>query len=42
MNEYAQLTENILRSGRKQGTIPSVTSGKKQRYSCRECGRSWY
>jgi len=29
-------------SGRKVGVNATVTGGKKQRYSCRECGRSWY
>ena len=29
-------------SGRKQGMTPSIKYGKRQRYLCRECGRSWY
>ena len=28
-------------AGRKVGMYPTLT-GKKQRYQCRECGRTWY
>lgn len=30
------------KSGRKQGKVATVSAGKKQRYLCKECGRSWY
>jgi len=29
-------------AGRKQGKVATVSAGKKQRYLCKECGRSWY
>lgn len=29
-------------AGRKVGLCATIKDGKKQRYHCRECGRSWY
>lgn len=29
-------------TGQKSGIKATVSQGKKQRYKCRECGRSWY
>jgi transposase-like protein len=29
-------------TGRKVGMYATVKDGKKQRFQCKECGRSWY
>lgn len=29
-------------AGRKVGMYATVKDGKKQRFQCKECGRSWY
>jgi len=47
-SRYGQVSQNVMCpyckeiAGRKVGMYATVKDGKKQRFQCKECGRTWY